>query len=204
MIWGLIRIIRAIRIEQLEQFMDTVQLSLKFQKIVDTISSDISSIRTGRATSGLVENIIVPAYGGTQRLRVLELASITTPDPTSLVISPWDKSIIGDIKKGILEANVGLNPYIDGEIIRIVIPPMTTEDREKFVKLLSQKIEFGRVQIRQIRADEMHEIKKRFEAKEITEDDRNDEEKKLQDLTDQFIAKIEELGEKKKQDLMQI
>jgi ribosome recycling factor len=171
---------------------------------LNVLASDISGIRTGRATSSLVENIVCPAYGGTQMLRVLELASITTPDTQTLVISPWDKSIIGDIRKGILEANLGMNPSIDGEIIRISFPPLTTEDREKYVKLLSQKLENGRVMIRQVRGDEMQEIKKKFENKELTEDDRKDEEKKLQDLTDQFISKIEEMGEKKKQELMQI
>lgn len=177
---------------------------MEFQKIIDLISSDIAGIRTGRATPALVENIIVPAYGGTQRLRIMELASITCPDPTSIVINPWDKSIIGDIRKGILEANVGMNPNIDGEIIRIVMPPLTTEDREKYVKLLSQKLENGRVMVRQVRADEMHEIKKKFEAKEMTEDEKFASEKKLQETTDQFIGKIEEMGEKKKAELLQI
>ena len=184
--------------------MDENLVIQKFQKVVDSLVNDTASIRTGRATPALVENIIIPAYGGQQRLKVLEVASITTPDTSSLVISPWDKSIIGDIKKGLLEANVGLNPNIDGEIIRIVIPPLTTEDREKFVKILSQKLEAARVMVRQVRADEMHEIKTKFEAKEITEDDRTDLEKKLQDLTDKYIGLIEEKGEIKKQELLQI
>ena len=176
----------------------------KFQKVIDNLQSDISGIRTGRATPSLVENIVVPAYGGTQRLRVMEVASISSPDPSQIVISPWDKSIIGDIKKGILEANINMNPSVDGEVLRIVMLPLTTEDREKFVKLLSQKLEVGRVAIRQVRADEMHDIKKKFEAKEITEDDKRDQETKLQELTNSFIAKIEEMGEKKKVELMQI
>jgi ribosome recycling factor len=134
----------------------------------------------------------------------MEVASITSPDPTQIIISPWDKSIIGDIKKGILEANNGMNPNIDGEIIRIVVPPLTTEDREKYVKLLSQKLENGKVEIRQARADEMHEIKKKFEAKEVSEDEKFGQEKKLQELTDGFIKKIEEMGEKKKTELLQI
>lgn len=184
--------------------MDTASLTQKFQKVLDILASDISGIRTGRATSSLVENIICPAYGGTQALRVLELGSITTPDTQTIVISPWDKSIIGDIRKGILEANVGMNPTIDGEIIRISFPPLTTEDREKYVKILSQKLESAKVMARQVRADEMQEIKKKFENKELTEDDRKDDEKKLQDLTDSYVAKIDEMGEKKKQDLMQI
>lgn len=176
----------------------------KMQSALNSLTSDISAIRTGRATPSIVENIVVPAYGGTQRLRVMEVGSINSPDPTQIVISPWDKSIIGDIRKGILEANVGLNPNIDGEIVRISISPLTTEDREKYVKLLSQKLENGKVMIRQVRADEMHEIKKKFEAKEITEDDKTDQEKKLQELTDSFITKIETMGEKKKAELLQI
>jgi ribosome recycling factor len=184
--------------------MDESIVSSKMQSTITAVAGDIGGIRTGRATPALVENIVVPAYGGTQRLRVNEVGSITSPDPTQIVISPWDKSIIGDIKKGILEANIGMNPNIDGEIIRIVVPPLTTEDREKYVKLLSQKLENGRVMIRQVRADEMHEIKKKFEAKEITEDEKFGQEKKLQELTDQFIAKIEEMGERKKVELLQI
>ena len=184
--------------------MDTNLISSKMQKVVDSVVSDISGIRTGRATPSLIENVICPAYGGTQSLRVLELASITAPDTQTLVISPWDKSIIGDIRKGILEANIGMNPSIDGEVIRIVFPQLTTEDREKYVKLLSQKLENGKVMIRQIRADEMHDIKKGFEAKEITEDEKKDTEKKLQELTDLYIGKIETLGETKKKELLTI
>src|SRR5258706_2588121 len=184
--------------------MDDSSITSKMQSAVNVLASDIAGVRTGRATPALVENIIVPAYGGTQRLRVMEVASITSPDPTSLVINPWDKSIIGDIRKGIEAANIGMNPSIDGEIIRIIIPPMTTEDREKYVKILSQKLENGKVMVRGVRADEMHEIKKKFEAKEITEDDKKDQEKKLQEATDSFIAKIEEMGEKKKVEVLQI
>jgi ribosome recycling factor len=97
-----------------------------------------------------------------------------------------------------------MKPSVDGQILRIVMPPLTTEDREKYVKLLSIKIENGRVMIRQVRGDEMHDIKKKFEDKEMTEDEKFASEKKLQEITDSFIKKIVELGEKKKQDLMQI
>lgn len=184
--------------------MDEASIKSKMQSSVDALASDISGIRTGRATPALVEGIFVPAYGGTQRLRVMEVASITCPDPTMIVINPWDKSIIGDIRKGILEANVGMNPSIDGEVIRIVMQPLTTEDREKYVKLLSGKLENGKVAIRQVRADEMHEIKNKFESKTITEDEKFANEKRLQEITDEYIVKIEEMGEKKKQELLQI
>ena len=184
--------------------MDETLLRSKMQAAVELVTSDIGAIRTGRATPALVEGLVIAVYGGTQKLKVQELATISAPDAQSLVIDPWDKSIIGDIKKGILEANIGMNPNIDGEVIRIVVPPLTTEDREKYVKLLSQKLENGRVMVRQVRADEMHDIKKKFEAKEVSEDEKFGQEKKLQELTDQFIGKIEEMGEKKKAELLQI
>lgn len=184
--------------------MDEASVKDRMQQAFDATTTDVASIRTGRASPALVENVVVPAYGGTQRLRVVELASISAPDPTQIVISPWDKSIIGDIRKGILEANIGMNPSIDGEIIRIVMQQLTTEDREKYVKLLSQKLEAGRVMVRQVRADEMHEIKKKFEAKEMSEDEKFGAEKKLQGITDEYIRKIEDVGEEKKQELLQL
>lgn len=184
--------------------MDEGQIRLKMQRVLDLVLGDIGSLRTGRAMPSLVENIVCPAYGGSQRLKVQELATITVPDPQTLVISPWDKSIIGDIRKGILEANVGFNPSIDSEVIRIALPQMTTEDREKYIRLLSQRLETGRVMIRQVRAEAMHDVKKGFEAKEVSEDVKFDAEKKVQAITDEFVGKIDAAGERKKQELLQI
>jgi ribosome recycling factor len=184
--------------------MDESSVRSKMQAVLDLISGDIGSLRTGRATPALVEAIEVSVYGGTQRLKVNELATIGSTDPQTLVIDPWDKSIIGEIRQGILAANIGMSPVIDGEIIRISLPPMTSEDREKYVRLLSTKLENGRVMIRQIRADFMHQIKTKFEEKEISEDENFALEKRLQEITDEFIGKIEEAGEKKKQELLQI
>src|SRR3990167_8051633 len=103
--------------------MDEASIRSKMESAVNAITSDISGIRTGRVTPALVENIIVPAYGGTQRLKVIELGTIAVADAQTLTIEPWDKSIIGDIRKGILEANVGLNPSMDEARIRISLPP---------------------------------------------------------------------------------
>lgn len=174
------------------------------QGVLDLVVNDIGGIRTGRAQPSLVEGLELSLYGGTQKLKLLEVASISVPDPQSLVIDPWDKSITGEISKGILAANIGMTPSIDGELIRISLPPMTTEDREKYVKLLSTKLENGRVMVRQIREGAMHEIKKKFEAKEISEDNKFSQEKRLQELTDEYIEKINSAGEKKKQELLQI
>ena len=184
--------------------MDEASIKQKMQKVTDLVVSDVSSIRTGRATPSLVEDLAVSVYGGQQSLTIKELATISASDPQTLVISPWDKSIIGDIRKGIMGANIGLNPSIDSEIIRISLPPMTTEDRENYVKLLGTKLENGKVMVRQIRGDVMRDIKEGFEKKEITEDQKFQQEKRLQELTDEFVGAIEELGKKKEQELLQI
>lgn len=184
--------------------MDETSIRSKMQQILDLVTSDVSSIRTGRATPALVEDLQIAVYGGQQRLKVNELATITAPDTQTIVIDPWDKSIIGDIRKGIEASNVGFQPVIDGQIIRISMPPLTTEDREKYVKLLSTKLESGRIMIRQTRGDAMHDIKTAFEKKEITEDEKFGQEKKLQGITDDFISKIETVGENKKRELLQI
>lgn len=184
--------------------MDETILRSQMDRVLELLVTDVGSIRTGRASSALVESLEVAVYGGQQKLKVLELATITVPDPQTIVIDPWDKSIIGEIRQGILAANIGMNPNIDGEIIRISMPPLTTEDREKYVKLLATKLENAKIMIRQIRGDAMHIIKKAFEVKEITEDEKFSREKKLQELTDEFVGKIDEIGESKKSELLQI
>lgn len=184
--------------------MDDQQVKLKMQQVVDLVVTDISSVRTGKASPSLVSELEVSVYGGQQRLKIMEMGTVSAPDSQTIIIDPWDKSIIGDIKKGIEGANIGLNPNIDGEIIRLLIPPMTGEDRQKFVKLLSGKIENGRIMIRQIRADFMHMIKKAFEAKELSEDEKFADEKQLQEYTDEYISKIEEIGKRKEAEILQI
>lgn len=184
--------------------MNESSINKKMQEVIELITSDLASIRTGKATPALVSDIEVSAYGGQQTLKVNELATVTSPDTESIVIDPWDKSIIGDIKKGIESANTGLTPNIDGEIIRINIPPMTREDREKLVKLLKTKIENGKIMVRQIRGEQMKSIRKQFEDKELSEDERFNTEKRLQEITDSFNEKLDELEEKKEQELMTI
>lgn len=176
----------------------------KMQEVIDLVASDVASIRTGRATPGLVEDLEVSVYGGQQKLKVQELATITATDAQTIVIDPYDKSIIGEIRKGIMSANVGLNPSIDGELIRISLPPLTTEDREKYVKLLSTKIENGRIMIRQIRGDAMRDIKDAFENGELSEDEKFNQEKRLQEITDKHTEKIEEIGKSKEEELLRM
>ncbi len=184
--------------------MDEVLIKQRMAQVLDLVRQDIGTIRTGRAAPVLVENIMVDAYGGASKLRILELASITAPDPHSLVITPWDKQVVGEIRKGIEAANIGLSPVISGEIIRINLPPLTTEDREKYVKLLHQKLESGRVMVRQARQDANHEIKKANADKTVSEDEKIRREKQVQELTDQHIEQIEALGITKENELRRI
>ncbi|MBI2036665.1 ribosome recycling factor [Candidatus Microgenomates bacterium] len=179
-------------------------LKQKMGKAIEVLKGDLTTIRTGRATPSIVEHIVINAYGGTQRLKVMELCTIAAPDHQTLVLTPFDQSIIGEIAKGIQEANVGLNPSIDGTVIRISIPPLSQERRGEFVKLMHAKLEGGRIMIRQIRHEAMADIRRKFLAKEMAEDEKSRLEKQIQELTDEMIAEIGVLGEHKEKELLQI
>lgn len=184
--------------------MDETNIRRRMQAVLEQVAQDVGTIRTGRATPALVEDIVIPAYGGQQKLRVQELATIMAPDTQTIVVDPWDKSIIGDIKKGIEAANIGLTPVIAGEVIKINLPPLTQGDRDNYIRLLHQKVEAGRVQIRQVRQDAMQAVKEAFEAKELSEDEKVFQEKKVQEITDEYIAKIEEVGQNKEKELRSV
>ena len=184
--------------------MDLVDVKQKMARVLEFVKGDIATIRTGRATSSLVENIVINAYGGTTKLRVLELANISVPDAQSIVVAPYDQSLIGDIRRDIIAANTGLTPVIDNNLIRLAVPSLTTERRLEYVKLLHVKLEDGRVKIRQIRHEKMGELKRAFEAREITEDDRRGDEEELQKITDDMMQEIENLGKSKEAELMQV
>lgn len=184
--------------------MDFSQTRVLMQKAVEHFKSEISTIRTGRASPALIENIVCSVYQTTQSLRLKELASISASDPQTLVVQPWDVSIIGEIKQGILAANVGLTPVIDGVVIRITVPPMTAERRQEYVKLLKQKAEEARIVIRNVRREEMVEIKESFDKKELSEDEKFRAEQKLQKITDEFIESVDSVAGKKEQELLQV
>jgi ribosome recycling factor len=149
----------------------------------------------------LVENIVINAYGGTTKLKVMELANISVPEPQMLVVSPYDQSIIGDIRRDIEAANIGVVPVIDNNVIRLNFPALTSERRLEYVKLLHRKLEDGRVKVRQVRHDKMTELKRMFEEGELPEDDRTRLEKELQEITDKKMAEIEEIGRAKEAEL---
>lgn len=174
------------------------------QKAVEHFKLEVTAIRTGRAVPALVENIFCNAYGGSQRLAVKELGTITAADSQTLIIQPWDQSVIGEIRQGILAANVGLTPVIDNGIIRVPVPGLTTERRQEYVKLLREKTEKARVSIRNVRQEKLREIKTSFEEKEISEDEKFKAESDLQKITDEFIKAVEELSEKKEREILNV
>jgi len=182
--------------------LDTVRQNM--QKVVDVIKVDLSTVRTGRASPSLVENVVIHAYGGTQNLKIIELAQIAAQDSQTIVITPYDQSIIGEIQKGLMEGNIGLNPIVDGKIIRISIPPLTEERRQQLVALVNQKLEGGKVQIRQVRHEAINEYKKQLNDKTLSEDEMFHAEKEIQKLTDETIAELDLLGKKKEEELMVI
>ena len=179
-------------------------MPVKMQKAVDWVKQDVSTIRTGRANPALVENVVVNAYGGTTKLRIVELANISVVEAQSLVITPYDQSIIGDIRRDLELANLGVSPVIDNNVIRMTFPPLTAERRLEYVKLLHVKLEDGRVKVRQIRHEKMGELKRAFEDGTMTEDDRAWQEEDLQKLTDKMMGEIEKIGEVKQAELIKI
>lgn len=174
------------------------------RKAIEVTRQDLSSIRSGRATPALVENLVIGVYGGSQKLKLTELSTISTADAKTLLVSPFDPSIIAEIVKGILEVNIGLTPVAEGELIRISIPPLSEERRQEYLKMARVKLEGGRIMVRQVRAEGMRDLKHLVEEKNISEDERTRTEKMVQDLTDEMIAEIDNLGKKKEEELLQI
>lgn len=176
----------------------------KMGKVLEVLRTDLATVRTGKAAPTIVENIVVSVYGGSANLKIMELATITALDNQTLVITPFDNSIIGEIKKGIEVTNVGLTPSIDGAVIRISIPPLSEERRGQLIHLMKQKLENGRIMIRQVRHEAMDHIKKQHNDKTISEDEMSHLEKEVQKITDEVISNIEEMGAKKEAELLQI
>lgn len=186
--------------------MDDVVLGMRqrMQQSLGVLQADLATVRTGRATPTLIENVVVSVYAGAQRLKIKELATIATSDPQTLVLQPFDPSIAGEIQKGIMEANIGLTPSSDGQVIRISIPPLSQERRAELIKLMKQKLENGKISIRQIRQDARNIIRKKHNDKVISEEQMYRLDQEIQKITDEIMIPVEEMGRKKEEELMQI
>jgi ribosome recycling factor len=175
----------------------------KMAKTEEVVLKEFAGVRTGKASAGLVENIMVEVYGGSQ-MRIRELAGITTPESRVITITPWDKSTLQAIEKAIQKANLGLNPSVDRTLIRIVLPELSTERRQEFSKIAKKMAEDGRVAIRHVRRDAIEDLKKQGKAGGVTEDEEKHAEKEIQKLTDQYIAKIDAHLAHKEKEIMTV
>ncbi|OGE00316.1 ribosome recycling factor [Candidatus Curtissbacteria bacterium RIFCSPLOWO2_02_FULL_40_11] len=174
----------------------------KLDAVIVHLKAELAQIRTGRASASLVSDIEVDAYDS--KLMVKELGQITTPEPNVILISPWDKSILTNIVGGITKANVGLNAVVDGDIIRIVIPPLTSERREQFIKQMHGILEKFRVEVRQIRHQYLESVKTDRQSGRISEDDEEREKHEIQKLHDEYIEAIEVAGKIKEEQLREV
>src|SRR5882757_5238852 len=161
----------------------------KMIKTEQVVINEFTGVRTGKASASLVENIQVEVYGSMMRIR--ELAAINTPESRQLVIQPWDNASLQPIEKAIQKANLGLSPVVQGRLIRLTFPELSTERRQEFVKMTKKMAEDGRVAVRHVRRDALEELKKAVKASETSEEEEEKVEKEIQKLTDLYVGKID-------------
>lgn len=169
------------------------------QKTVESTQRAFNTIRTGRANASLLDKVSVDYYGSPTPLK--SLANISTPDATTILIQPYDRSSLNIVEKAISLSDVGLTPNNDGSVIRLNIPPLTSDRRKEFVKMASKYAEEGRVAIRNIRRDAIDSIRKQEKNTEISEDEARDQQDKLQKLTNKYTARVDELLAEKEKDI---
>ena len=174
----------------------------KMGKTVESVKGDFASVRAGRANAGVLDRIQVEYYGTPTPIQ--QVASISTPDPRTLQIQPWDASILKAIEKAIQSSDLGINPQNDGRVIRLSFPQLTEERRGELTKQVRKYGENGKVAIRNIRRDAMDKLKALEKKSEITEDDRKEDEKELQELTDKRCKEIDALTAAKEKELMAV
>lgn len=174
----------------------------RIQDALDHLKRELSAIRAGRANPSLIENVSVNAYGG--QMKLVEIGTISAPQPSLLTVQIWDAGVVNDVLKALQEANLGLTPSSEGQVIRLPIPPLTAERREEFIKLARTKMEDAKIVLRQVR----HEIREGWDkektAGEIGEDEFERRSKLLQEIIDKASGQIDELGKVKEEELSQI
>lgn len=171
-------------------------------KTIDTLRREYAKIRTGRATTALLDDIKVDYYGNPSPLSAV--ATLAVPEARTITISPWEAKMIGPIEKAIINSNIGLTPSNDGRLIRLVLPALTEERRKDIVKDLKRKAEDDKIALRNIRRDAIDKVKKLEKEKKITEDELKRAEKEVQDLTDKHVAKVDEVLAHKEKEVMEV
>lgn len=174
----------------------------QMQKTLDRMKADFGTLRTGRASTALLENVRVDYFGTLTPLN--QLANIHTPEPRTLEIRPWDKGSVGNIEKAIFKSDLGLTPSNDGSVIRLQIPALTEERRKDLIKVVRKMTEEYRVTLRNERREAVERLKKSEKAKEISEDDRISGEHEIQKMTDAFMKRVDDLLAAKERDIMDV
>ncbi len=174
----------------------------KAKKAIEHVQRDISTLRTGRAAVQMLDSVHVEAYGTTMQL--VEVASVQAPDPSLLVVSPWDKGLLSAVEKGIQAAGLNVNPVVDGDIVRIAVPPLTEETRKEMVKQLYKKIEAGRVMLRAVRTDCKKDIDDLAGMDGVSEDDISRDLKSLEEELKVYMAQLDEILARKEKDLLAV
>ncbi len=174
----------------------------KMGKALESTRSEFAAIRTGRASPALLDRLLVEAYG--QPVPLKQVAGVSTPDPRSLLIAAWDKSVVAAIRKAIETSDLGLTPNVDGQQIRLTIPPLTEERRKDLVKLVHKKAEDGKVAIRNIRHKSIDEIKAMIKEHKITEDENKRAAEHVQKITDKFIKDVDALVTHKEKEILEV
>jgi ribosome recycling factor len=169
---------------------------------VDAMRREFASVRTGKATPALLDTVKVEAYGS--KVPINQVATVNTPEPRLIVIQPWDKSVMPDIERAIQSADLGLNPSNDGNVIRVPIPPLSEERRKDMVRLLHKMAEEGKVSVRHARQEANKEIKQREHDHDISEDDARRQQDEVQRLTDEYVARIDELMATKEAEVLEV
>lgn len=172
------------------------------QKAIDHFQNELKKVRTGRASASLLDDIRVNYYGSPSPLA--QIASVNVPDARNIVIQPWEKNLISDIEKAILQSGLGLNPQNDGAIIRVPIPPLTEERRKDIVKMCKKDAEESKIAIRNIRRDQMETLKKAEKEEHFSEDERIRAEEEVQKITDKHVKVVDEMLAKKEKEIMDV
>ena len=171
-------------------------------KSIEALKRDFASLRTGKVTTSIVDNITVDYYGTATPLT--QVGSVIATDATTISITPWEKNLLGDIEKAIQEANIGVNPNNDGDFIKLFFPPMTSDQRVEIVKQAKGMVEHAKVSIRNVRKDGNDQIKKLEKDKEISEDESKKAQEQIQKITDEHIAKVDETFAAKEADILKV
>jgi ribosome recycling factor len=179
---------------------DKADVERRMKGAVEALKSDLQGLRTGRANTSLLDPVVVEVYGSMMPLS--QVATVSAPEPRMLSVQVWDKSNLIPVEKGIAHANLGLNPIIDGQTLRLPIPDLTQERRKELAKLAGQYAEKAKIAIRNVRRDAMESLKTDEKKKEISEDDRKRSEEQVQKLTDQYVKETDEAAAKKEQEIL--